>query len=158
MGNLLHRIVNMISCYCKGRVPELQVSKVNGTILREQGQVTSLRVLAQVEKMRLNDALINVMRYVNKINGYLEQTAPWQLAKQKGRQREVDAALYTAAEALRLASVLLWPVLPERMAELWRQLGWKPPEPLRDGLQWGGLQPGTEVVPGSALFPKDVIQ
>jgi methionyl-tRNA synthetase len=158
LGNLLHRIVSMIGRYCDGRVPEPQDSKVNGTILREQCQATIPRVLSQVEQMRLNEALANVMRCINKINGYLEQTAPWSLMKQKGQQRKVETVLYTAAEALRLASILLWPVLPERMVELWRRLGWQPPENLRDGLRWGSLQPGTEIVAGPPLFPKDVIQ
>ena len=158
LGNLLHRVVNMIGRYCDGRVPEPQTTKLNGTILRERCQVVIPRVLSQVKQLRLNQALADVMNLVNKINGYLEQTAPWALAKQKGREREVDTALYTAAEALRLVSILLWPVLPERMAELWRRLGWHPPETLRDGFQWGGLQPGTPVETGPPLFPKDVLQ
>ncbi len=157
LGNLLHRIVNMIGRYCDGRVPEPQAAKVNSTILREQCQVTVSRVLSQVEQLRLNEALANVAGTVNRINGYLQETAPWSLAKQKGRQSEVNDTLYTAAEALRLISVLLWPVLPERISELWRRLGWSPPETLRDGLKWGGLQPGTEVIEGPPLFPKDVI-
>jgi methionyl-tRNA synthetase len=158
LGNLLHRIVNMIGRYCDGRVPEPQGSKVNGTILREQCQVTVSRALSQVERLQLNEALTNVMGSVSKINGYLEQTRPWSLAKQKGRQSEIDTVLYTTAEALRLTSVLLWPVMPEQIAELWRRLGWQPPETPRDGLQWGGLQPGTAVTAGPPLFPKDVIQ
>jgi methionyl-tRNA synthetase len=130
---------------------------VSSTILREQCQVTVSRVLSQVEQLRLNEALANVAGTVSRINGYLQETAPWSLAKQKGRQSEVNNTLYTAAEALRLVSVLLWPVLPERISELWRRLGWSPPETLRDGLKWGGLQPGTEVIEGPPLFPKDVI-
>jgi methionyl-tRNA synthetase len=157
LGNLLHRLVNMIGRYCDGRVPEPKAVKVNGTILREQCQVTIPRVLSQVERMRLNEALANAMAVVRKINGYLEKTAPWSLAKQKGRQDEVDAALYTAAEALRLMSILLWPVLPERMETLWQRLGWNPPQELRDALVWGGLQPGAAVVGGPPLFPKDVV-
>jgi methionyl-tRNA synthetase len=158
LGNLLHRIVNMIGRYCNGRVPEPQVTKVNSTILREQCQVTASRVLSHAEHLRLNTALTNAMDAVNKINGYLEETAPWSLARQRGRQGEVDNVLYTAAEALRLVSVLLWPVLPERITELWRRLGWAQPESLRDGLQWGALQPGTEVVEGPPLFPREVAQ
>jgi methionyl-tRNA synthetase len=158
LGNLLHRIVSMIGRYCDGRVPEPQTAKVNGTILRERCQALASRVLCQVQKMELNQALANVMDGVNKINGYLQQTEPWSLVKQKGKQREVDTALYTAAEALRLVSILLWPVLPERMSELWWRLGWQPPATLRDGLEWGGLQPGTKVVPGPPLFPKDLIE
>jgi methionyl-tRNA synthetase len=158
LGNLLHRIVNMIGRYCEGRVPQPQELGVNDTILREQCQVTVSRVLSQVEQLRLNDALGNVMACANKINGYLEQTRPWSLAKQKGRQREVDGVLYTTAESLRLISILLWPVIPERVSELWRRLGWQPPETLREGLRWGGLQPGTPVVEGPPLFPREVVE
>jgi methionyl-tRNA synthetase len=158
LGNLLHRVVNMIGRYCGGRVPAPQVTKVNSTILREQCQVTALRVLSQAEQLRLNTALAHAMAVVNKINSYLEETAPWSLARQKGRQGEVENALYTAAEALRMVSVLLWPVLPERTEELWRRLGWSPPASLSDALQWGELQPGTPVVEGPPLFPKDIIQ
>ena len=64
--------------------------------------------------------------------------------------------LYHAAEALRLLAVLLHPVLPERTVELWRRLGWKPPAHLRDGLTWGRLQPGAEVVAGPPLFPREM--
>jgi methionyl-tRNA synthetase len=158
LGNLLHRVVNMIERYCAGHVPEAQAAKVNGTILREQCQATVSRVLSQVKELRLNDALGNAMSMVSKINGYLEQSAPWALAKQKSRQEEVATVLYTAAEALRLTCVLLWPVMPERIAELWRRLGWQPPASLRDGLQWGGLRPGAAVASGPPLFPRDVVE
>jgi methionyl-tRNA synthetase len=158
LGNLLHRIVNMIGRYCAGRVPEPRGSNVNGTILRERGEATVRRVSSQVEQMRLNEALVNVMDYVKNINGYLEQQAPWSLAKQQGRHDEVETVLYTAAEALRLVSLLLWPVMPERIGELWQRLGWQPPEMLRDGLQWGALRPGSQVSEGPPLFPKDMIQ
>ena len=158
LGNLLHRVVNMIGRYCDGRIPEPETSKVSSTILRELCQVSVSRVLSQVEQLRLNEALGNVLVCVNKINSYLEETAPWSLAKQKGRQGEVQDVLYTAAESLRIASVLLWPVMPERMAELWHRLGWSVSEPLRDGLKWGGLEPGTPVTAGPPLFSKDIIQ
>lgn len=158
LGNLLHRVVNMIGRYCEGRIPEPGVPKVSSTILREQCQVTVSRVMSQVEQLRLNEALGNIMGCVNKINSYLEETAPWSLAKQKGRQTEVNNVLYTAAESLRIASVLLWPVMPERMAELWARLGWSPSGSPRDGLRWGGLEPGAPVTAGPPLFSKDIIQ
>ena len=68
----------------------------------------------------------------------------------------VATTLYYAIEALRLASVLLQPVMPERMAELWRRLGWQPPTPLKTGLIWGQLKPGTSVTAGPPLFPRDL--
>jgi methionyl-tRNA synthetase len=106
-----------------------------------------------VEAIAPNEAVILTMGVVKEINGYLERTAPWRRAKE-GQTDRVATILYTAAEALRLTSVLLHPVLPERTAELWHRLGWQPPEPLRDGLDWGGLQPGSQVTPGPPLFPR----
>jgi methionyl-tRNA synthetase len=94
------------------------------------------------------------MDVVGAINGYLERTAPWREAKTDPAR--AATILYHAAEALRLLSVLLHPVLPERTAELWRRLGWTPPAHLGDGLSWGELQPGMEVVSGPPLFPRDV--
>jgi hypothetical protein len=51
---------------------------------------------------------------------------------------------------------LLHPVLPERTTELWRRLGWTPPERLWEALSWGGLLPGTGAVLGPPLFPREV--
>jgi methionyl-tRNA synthetase len=158
LGNLLHRVVNMIGRYHDGYIPEPQQTGVNGTILRERGQATTRRVLAQVEKMRLNEALGNIMAYVSEINSYLEQKKPWSLAKQPGRRAEVGTILYTAAESLRVASILLWPVMPEKMAELWQRLGWEPGRDLHQALESGRLQPGAQVVEGPPLFPRELVQ
>ncbi len=87
------------------------------------------------------------------VNGYLHRAAPWQRARE-GDHRCVANILYTAGEALRLVSVLLAPVLPERTAELWQRLGWQPGDPLAGGLAWGGWQPGSLVTPGEPLFPR----
>jgi methionyl-tRNA synthetase len=106
-----------------------------------------------VEAIAPNEALTLAMDVVREINGYLERTAPWKRAKE-GQMQRVATSLYTAAEALRLCSVLLHPVMPERTADLWRRLGWRPSEPLQDGLDWGRLRPGSPVVAGPPLFPR----
>jgi methionyl-tRNA synthetase len=105
--------------------------------------------------LALNEALARTMGTVGEINGYLERTAPWNQVKM-GRTDRVATILYYAVEALRLTSILLQPVLPERMAKLWHRLGWQPPAPLQDGLSWGELLPGTQVVSGPPLFPRNV--
>ena len=63
--------------------------------------------------------------------------------------------LYTASEALRLISVLLNPLMPERTAVLWQRLGWQAPTNLGEGLAWGLLVGGVSVVPGEPLFPRE---
>jgi methionyl-tRNA synthetase len=158
LGNLLHRVVNMIGRYNEGRIPE-----PGGMAERERALQTCCLVLVtdaldRVNALAVNDALAKVMDVVGEINRYLEQTEPWKLAKHQSTDDtcrvRVAAILYTAAEALRLCSVLLSPVLPERMAELWRRLGWQPPAALHQALGWGNLQPGTPVGAGPPLFPK----
>jgi methionyl-tRNA synthetase len=153
LGNLLHRIVNMVWRYCDGRTPEPGESTDEETALLEQSESLVPQAFERVEAIAPNEALALTMDVVRGINGYLERTAPWKRAKE-GQTERVATSLYTAAEALCLCSVLLHPVMPERTAELWRRLGWRPPEPLKDGLAWGSLQPGSPVITGTPLFPR----
>ncbi|MBN1178798.1 MAG: methionine--tRNA ligase [Anaerolineae bacterium] len=155
LGNLLHRLVNMTGRYCEGRIPTPAEFGVEEVALSRRCQPLAAETLRRVEALAVNEALGGVMDVVREINGYLERTAPWKEAK-AGRMERVATILYTAIEALRLTSVLLHPVLPERMAELWQRLGWRAPDPLRDGLAWGVIEPGTAVLSGPPLFPKDM--
>jgi methionyl-tRNA synthetase len=153
LGNLLHRLVNMVGRYCGGWIPEPGMSTDEETVLRGRCESLVPQVFERVDVIAPNEALMLVMGVVKEINGYLERTAPWRRAKE-GQMERVATSLYAAAEALRLCSVLLQPVLPERVGELWRRLGWQPPEPLKDGLTWGGLRPGSQAISGPPLFPK----
>ncbi len=151
LGNLLHRLVNMIQRYCGGRIPPPGEPTAEETGLRERCLALAPQALAQVEAMALNDALAQIMGVVRDINRYLDQAAPWRLAR-LGQTGRVEMVLYHAAEALRLCSVLLQPVMPERMAQVWHGLGWS--APLSEGLAWGGLLPGTQVTASAPLFPR----
>jgi len=155
LGNLLHRLVNMVGRYNDGQIPSPEEPTAEETVLRERCVAMIPQALAQVEALAINGALAQIVGVVGEINGYLERTAPWKQAK-AGQAGRVATILYHAAEALRLTSILLQPVLPERMSELWRRLGWQPPTPLKHGLAWGALQPGMAVVPGPPLFPRKV--
>jgi methionyl-tRNA synthetase len=121
--------------------------------LRERCESLVEQALDRMEAIAPNEALMLVMDVVREINGYLERTAPWRQVKE-GQVKRVATSLYTAAEALRLCSVLLHPVMPERTAELWRRLGWQPPAPLREGLSWGTLKLGSKIIAGPPLFPR----
>ena len=153
LGNLLHRLTSMIARYFQGRAPQPGEATAAETTLREACLSLIPWVFAQVEELALNEVLGRIIDFVGQINGYLEQAAPWRQFK-AGKTDRAATSLYTAAEALRLASLLLHPVLPERTTELWRRLGWQPAQPLREGLVWGLLSPGAAVVVGQPLFPK----
>jgi methionyl-tRNA synthetase len=158
-------VVNMIGRYHEGRVPEPGELGPEEEALREACLARVDQALAQIDDMALTDAVGGVMETVGEINAYLERTAPWHRAK-AGETDRVATILYTAAEALRLCAVLLEPVMPERMAELYRRLGWTPGRGASEdaavragpghGLSWGRLQPGTQVLEGSPLFPREV--
>jgi methionyl-tRNA synthetase len=156
LGNLLHRLTHMITRYQGGLMPEPGDSTADEESLQAEGIRLIERTFALVESMALNEALAEILAYVRAINGYLERAEPWKQAR-LGHSRRVAAILYTAAEGLRLAAVLLKPVMPGRAAEIWRRLGWQEAGPVPDGLAWGRLVPGSPVRGGEPLFPRDVI-
>ena len=119
----------------------------------DQAKALGPQVFALVESLALNQALGQIFELVKAINIYLlEQSTPWREAKVKNMAR-VETILDQALEALRLAAVLLQPVLPERMTELWQRLGWQPTTIERD-LAWGSLRPSVKIESGEVLFPK----
>ena len=153
LGNLVHRLTHMIARYCDGRLPPPGPSTATEKALRAHCETLPGAIFPLVEEFALNDALARIMGAVRELNRYLERTAPWQQARE-GREERVATILYTAAEALRFCSLLLWPVLPARTAEIWKRFGWIPPESVGQGLAWGGLQSGSIVQKGAPLFPR----
>ncbi len=159
LGNLLQRVTSMAQRYVGGDLPPMPEGAGDRDPLQEERALRELveglpgAVLAQVEAFAVNAALAQVMDALAAVNGYLERTAPWVQAK-TGNLARVGEILSTAAEALRLCTVLLVPVMPEKAAEVWRRLGWTPPEQLKDGLRWGCLSAGSRVEVGAPLFPR----
>jgi methionyl-tRNA synthetase len=93
------------------------------------------------------------------VDKFIVARAPWKLARETDNryaQKELDATLYTAAEALRIATALVSPVLPESSRKIWAQLGMgEPIESVRfETLAWGGLQPGQQIGEVSPVFPR----
>jgi methionyl-tRNA synthetase len=156
LGNLLSRVVAMIDRYFEGYIPQPGEETAEDTALRESCVALVRPALSAVKNLAINEALAGIMECIGGINRYLEQTAPWQ--KVKADKERAGTILYYAGEALRFTSVLLFPVLPERITVLWERLGWQPADELRDGLAWGQLSPGVLVQKGDPLFPRDLDQ
>jgi len=154
LGNLLRRLVSMIQRYNEGQVPEPAHLEDVDRELVERCTVLPEQTFAYVDDLALNEAVAGVVEAVGLVNRYLERTAPWKVSK-TGDTERVGTILYTASEALRLISVLLNPLMPERTALLWQRLGWQAPTNLGEGLAWGLLVPGVSVVPGEPLFPRE---
>ena len=96
------------------------------------------------------------MRILRTVDAFINATEPFKLAKDEAKRRELEAILYRCAESVRIASLLLWPVLPERMEDLWEAMSQSitPNDGDLDALiAWGGLEAGTNVTK-IALFPR----
>jgi methionyl-tRNA synthetase len=154
LGNLLNRIVTMIERYCHGRIPQPGPPTDPEKALIHLAACLPDEVFAHLQTITLHEALDKILNFASEINGYLERTSPWHESKH-GRQQRVETTLYYAAEALRLAALLLHPVMPHKTAGIWQQLSWQRSETLSQDLSWGQLQPGTAIQNGPPLFPRE---
>jgi methionyl-tRNA synthetase len=129
LGNLLSRVVKMTFKQNGGVVADTPIIKGEEITELERAFIDAVNkavddLTVAVETMKLEKGLDSVMSAVRAGNRYMEQTAPWALAK-NGETSRLNAVLYTTAEALRVISTLLYPVMPERMFELRKALGIK---------------------------------
>lgn len=158
LGNLMSRVVKMIRKNAGAKIPAVEGDPLAGEEERQvwdaiQSAVES--IANTVNNVRLDQGLAAVLSAVRATNRYLELKQPWTLAKRGGQEAALNIVLYTAAEALRVISGLLYPVMPERMAALRKALGVASIEPKFELLDaFGILKPGTSVADPGALFPR----
>ncbi|MFN3180083.1 MAG: methionine--tRNA ligase [Thermus sp.] len=149
LGNLLQRTRAMLFRFAEGRIPE----PVPGEEL-EEGTRLAGRLRGLVRDLRFHVALEEAMAYVKAINRYINEKRPWELFK--GDPKEARAALYRVVEGLRIASILLTPAMPGKMAELRRALGLKEEVSLEEAERWGLAEPLPLPQEAGVLFPKEV--
>jgi methionyl-tRNA synthetase len=151
LGNLVSRTLTMIRQYRDGVVPAGTVEDI-ALVARQ----TILDLNATFEAFEFSRGLEAVWGLLSALDKFIVQRAPWKLVRQPEAQADLDATLYTAAEALRIATVLLAPVLPESAPKIWQQLGMA--EPLAamrlDTLAWGQLPHGQRIGEVAAVFPR----
>lgn len=151
LGNLLSRVRTMLLKYCGGVIPP--VSSPESDIARA-GVALANKVRREVEALRIHLALEEVLQYVRSLNKFINEARPWELARDPGKKRELEEALYTVVEGLRIASVLLQPALPTKAKELRAALGLGDYTVAQTEV-WG-LSPAGTRIPQEApiLFPK----
>jgi methionyl-tRNA synthetase len=147
LGNLLNRVSGLLSRYFDSTVPEPGELTPAEQPIAQAGAVLGGRVAALLQEFKVDNALNEIMNLVRSVNKYMEQQAPWKLAKED--KAAAGRVLYTAAEALRLSLVLLSAVMPTKSAAALEVLGASD-----SGLDWGGLKPGTRLQAHPPLFPR----
>ncbi len=161
-GNLVSRVVNMVHKYFGGVAPEAGAETPAETALRESAQRTLAGFAPQFDDLNFSDALKTLWSLVAETDGYLTARAPWKRPENRAETEHAEhqaRVLATAAEAIRIITALVYPILPDAAAKVWRQLG---QGEIADAakasflthLAWGGLQPGTKFAEPAPLFPR----
>jgi methionyl-tRNA synthetase len=160
-GNLVSRTLAMIGKYFEGHVPESARADAG---IAHAAEATLESFSGLMESLDFSRALEAAWVLVGTVDGFITATAPWKLAAGDDAKSRTKLAgiLYTCAEAIRILTALLHPVLPEATAKIWAQLGLGDIRraDLKD-LTWGGLKPGTQLGELGPVFPradKDAIQ
>ena len=122
LGNMLNRVVKMTIKQFEGKIPPKGTLEAIDEALLAEALAAIENVERSVENIRLDKAIESVNSVVRSANKYMDETAPWTLAK-KGEKERLGTVLYTAGEVLRILSGLLLPVMPEKMKELRLALG-----------------------------------
>jgi methionyl-tRNA synthetase len=119
--------------------------------------ITETRDLLQDNQ--LQGALQSIWSLITRANQYVDQTAPFKLAKDPAQAQRLDEVLYNLAETCRIIAVLLWPFLPGTAAKIYSQLGLKGEPDKFSAATWGELKDGHQIGDPVALFPrKDIPQ
>jgi methionyl-tRNA synthetase len=168
-GNLVSRVVNMVHKYFGGVVPETErLTKDNRDELLDEIelQATALAAIELFEKAfddyQFSAALFGIWELVAKTDSYLSSKAPW---KKPADRSDTDhtalqaRVLATAAEAIRIITALVYPILPESAAKVWLQLGQgeiadAAKRSFLTDVAWGGLKAGTKFGEPAPLFPR----
>lgn len=155
LGNLLHRTVSMIEKYHGGVVTHKEgmeaVDKEFIALVNE----TVAGYSDAMDHMELNQAIKDVWNLIGRANKYIDETAPWILAKDPAEAERLQAVMYNLAEALRIIAILIAPFVPVTAPKIYEQLGLGNPESffMADAV-WGKLATGTKVQKGEPLFPR----
>jgi methionyl-tRNA synthetase len=119
LGNLASRATSMVVRYRDGAVPDVALAPE----LAEAFAGLADEVVEMLDRADLTAALEAIWQRVRRLNAYVAETAPWQLAREADRADELDRALASLVEGLRVVTVLLHPYLPAATATLGAALG-----------------------------------
>jgi methionyl-tRNA synthetase len=106
-----------------------------------------------MKSYQVQAAIEAAMEIVTRCNAYVEESAPWKLAKDPGQSDKLDEVLYTLSESLRIVSILMSPVIPREAQAISAQLNWQGDASLA-AAAWGALQEGHQLGEPVPLFPR----
>jgi methionyl-tRNA synthetase len=157
LGNLLHRTLSMIEKFNEGLIPAPGAYQELDQQVIRQAEASIAEAAQAMAKLEVNNALVAIFKLIGRANKYIDEAAPWALAKKVETRERLQTVLYTMAETLRLSAVLLTPFLVEAPGKIWEQLGLTgapTDQPYQESIRWGGLASGTRTQKGNPIFPR----
>jgi methionyl-tRNA synthetase len=148
LGNLVNRSLAMLKRYRNGVVPPFSKE------LQPDAEKAAASAIAHLRDHKLQPALLDVWTLVNRANQYIDQTAPFKIAKDPTQAQRLDEVLYALVETCRILAVLLSPFLPATATRIYTQLGLSTAASQLADARWGLLQPGHTVGDPQPLFPR----
>ena len=148
----------MISKYNGGVVPKAGPEEGPDAELKELAVTTWKKVEDYMEKFSFNNALESIWVLIRRINKYIDETAPWILAKSEDTKARLDTVLHNLEEGLRIVSILIYPFMHETSIRMRKQLGLEGKEPVWEDAKVFDITEGISVEKGEALFPRLDVQ
>jgi methionyl-tRNA synthetase len=147
LGNLVNRSLSMLKRYRSGKVP------APSNELEAEAKNFLIKARSHYQKHQIQDALVTIWGLITRANQYVDQTAPFKLAKDPAQEKRLSDVLYNLTEAVRIIGILVSPVLPDTAAKILEQLNLGSSETLAN-LSWGGLKEGHQIGEPAPLFPR----
>ncbi|MBO8125626.1 MAG: methionine--tRNA ligase [Firmicutes bacterium] len=154
LGNLLHRSTAMLQKYYQLEVPAPGPYQELDEQLKKLAEEVGANYRKHMDNLEINQGVAEVWRLIGAANKYIDETAPWTLAKEDPER--LATVMYTLFEVLRQVALLIGPMMPETADVMWQRLGLEGSvqDQRFSELAWGGYPAGTRVTKGEPLFPR----
>lgn len=123
LGNLVNRTIAMVKKYFKDESIYPQKSTEFDEVLKSLMVETVVNYKKSMDQYKVSDAIEEVMKLLRGSNKYIDETAPWVLAKDETKKEILRTVLYNLLEAIRISSILLEPVMPQTSNKIYHALG-----------------------------------
>ena len=154
LGNIVSRTVAMVQKYFGGKLPEVQeYDAAMDDELVSMASSLHEKYETQMEHYAFQNALSDIFAVISRANKYIDENAPWILAKEESKKPRLAKVMYHLLETVRICAGLLQPFMPDTSAEILRRIGAERGD--WDSLcEFGVLAKGAQVTAGPALFPR----
>ena len=155
LGNLVSRTTAMVEKYFGGTLPTERESSDADCDLKTMASTLRDRYETEMEHFQFQNALEQVFKTIQRANKYIDENAPWTLAKDQGNRARLATVMYNLLETIRICAVLLTPFIPDSAEKIFDQIGACPCcRTWEKANVWGSLRPDVTVHKGEALFPR----